>query len=197
MAAHRHYRSEPPQAQGLYDPRNEHDACGVGFIVNVRGQKSHQLLLDAQQILVNLQHRGACGCEDNTGDGAGLMLQVPHKFLTKACTEIGIKLPGEPGEYGVGIVFLPSDPAQRKFCEEAFERTIAEEGQRFLGWRDVPRDNSQLGATALRVEPTIRQALIGRGANTPGAEALEWKLYVIRKRMESYIAQSSLSQKRF
>jgi glutamate synthase (ferredoxin) len=197
MEARTHYRSEPPEAQGLYDPRNEHDACGVGFIVNIRGEKSHQLVLDAQQILVNLQHRGACGCEDNTGDGAGIMLQVPHKFLLKKCAALGITLPGEPGAYGTGLVFLPSDPAQRKLCEEAFERVTAEEGQKFLGWRDVPRDNSQLGATAIKVEPEIRQVLIGRGANTPDAESLEWKLYVIRKRLELLVAKSGLSQRKF
>ncbi|MGQ0634449.1 MAG: glutamate synthase large subunit [Planctomycetaceae bacterium] len=197
MASQMQYRDGPPGAEGLYDPRHEHDACGVGFIVNIKGEKSHQLLLDAQQILVNLQHRGACGCEDNTGDGAGLMMQLPHKFLVKKCAELNIPLSGGPGEYGSGMVFLPSDPAERRICEEAFERVVAEEGQRFLGWRDVPRDNSQLGATALKVEPVIRQVFVGRGADTPGAEALEWKLYVIRKRLESHIAASSLRQKKF
>src|SRR5262245_29171935 len=101
MSSRAHYRHEPPQAQGLYDPRNEHDACGVGFIVNIRGEASHKLLLDAMEILVNLQHRGACGCEDNTGDGAGVMIQVPHKFLLNACAAAGIRLPGRPGDYGV------------------------------------------------------------------------------------------------
>ncbi|MFN0050790.1 MAG: glutamate synthase large subunit [Planctomycetales bacterium] len=197
METRSHYRLEPPQAQGLYDPRNEHDACGVGFIVNIRGEKSHQLVLDAQQILVNLQHRGACGCEDNTGDGAGIMLQVPHKFLVKKCAQLGIPLPADSGDLGTGLVFLPTDAAQRQFCEEAFARIIAEEGQRFLGWRDVPRDNSQLGKTAIQVEPMIRQILIGRGAETPDPAALEWKLYVIRKRMEALVADSGLAQKQF
>lgn len=192
-----HYRNEPPAAQGLYDPQNEHDACGVGFLVNIKGEKSHKLVQDALQILVNLQHRGACGCEDNTGDGAGILLQVPHKFLSKKCAEAGIKLPSAPGEYGVGIVFLPSDTAQRKYCEDAIERIVAEEGQQFLGWRDVPRDNSLLGQTAIKVEPVIRQIFIGRGANTPDAGALEWKLYVIRKRLESHIAGSTLTQRRY
>lgn len=191
-----HYRNAPPEAQGLYDPANEHDACGVGFIVNIRGEKSHKLLTDAVQILINLQHRGACGCEDNTGDGAGVLLQVPHKFLANKCAELGIQLPGQPGEYGVGMVFLPSDAAERKFCEEAFQRVVAEEGQKFLGWRDVPRDNSMLGATGLKVEPCIRQVFIGRGPDTADAESLEWKLYVIRKRMERLIADSDLRQKK-
>src|SRR5262249_28675051 len=160
-------RSRPPEEQGLYDPRNEHDACGVGFIVNMRGEKSHKLVQDAVQILVNLQHRGACGCEDNTGDGAGMLLQVPHKFLKAKCAELGIRLPDDAGSWGVGMVFLPSDESERQHCEETFERVIAEEGQKLLGWRDVPCDNSLLGATALKVEPVIRQVFIGRGAETP------------------------------
>lgn len=197
MAANEHYRSEPPQAQGLYDPQNEHDACGVGFIVNIKGEKSHKLVLDAVQILVNLQHRGACGCEDNTGDGAGILLQVPHKLLNRVCREAGIVLPQKQGDWGVGMIFLPSDKAERRFCEEALERIVVEEGQEFLGWRDVPVDNSLLGATAIKVEPVIRQAFIGRGTATADAAGLEWKLYVIRKRMEKLIADSALAQKKF
>jgi glutamate synthase domain-containing protein 2/glutamate synthase domain-containing protein 1/glutamate synthase domain-containing protein 3 len=197
MASNSQYRQGPPQAQGLYDPQYEHDACGVGFIVNIRGEKSHQLVLDAVQILVNLQHRGACGCEDNTGDGAGILLQVPDKFLRRECAKIGISLPAQAGDWGVGMVFLPSHESERRYCEQVFEQIVAEEGQTFLGWRDVPVDNSLLGATALKVEPFIRQAFIARGPATPGAAALEWKLYVIRKRMERLIAESRLSQKKF
>jgi glutamate synthase domain-containing protein 2/glutamate synthase domain-containing protein 1/glutamate synthase domain-containing protein 3 len=196
-AAFKHYRSEPPAAEGLYDPRYEHDACGVGFLVNIAGEKSHKLVEDAVQILVNLQHRGACGCEDNTGDGAGILLQVPEKFLKRACLESGIALVGSPGDWGVGMVFLPRDESERRYCEQTFERVVAEEGQKLLGWRDVPIDNSLLGATALKVEPAIRQIFIGRGDNTPDAGALEWKLYIIRKRMEKLMADSSLTQKRF
>src|SRR5579863_9673490 len=107
MSTNSHYRSEPPRAQGLYDPQFEHDACGVGFIVNIKGEKSHKLVLDGVQILMNLQHRGACGCEDNTGDGAGILLQVPHKLLNRVCREAGIVLPKEPGDWGVGMIFLP------------------------------------------------------------------------------------------
>ncbi|HLJ11453.1 MAG TPA: glutamate synthase subunit alpha, partial [Planctomycetaceae bacterium] len=197
MAHSPHYRSQPPQAQGLYDPKHEHDACGVGFIVNVAGNKSHRLVRDAVQILINLQHRGACGCEDNTGDGAGIMLQVPHRFLSRVCGDVGITLPPQEGDWGVGMVFLPSEPKERRYCEEIFERVIAEEGQELLGWRDVPVDNSLLGATALKVEPAIRQVFIGRGASTADKAALEWKLYVIRKRMEKLIADSPLAQKDF
>jgi len=190
-----HYRNQPPDAQGLYDPANEHDACGVGFIVNINGEKSHRLLQDSLQILMNLQHRGACGCEDNTGDGAGVLLQIPHKFLVKKCAEIDITLPAE-GEYAAGMVFLPMDRPQRKFCEQTFEQVIAEEGQVCLGWRNVPQDHSMLGNTAKKVEPEIRQLFIGRGADTPDRETFEWKLYVIRKRMESLIAGSDLAQKK-
>src|SRR5712692_9026459 len=141
-----------PRKQGLYDPRYEHDACGIGFVVNIKGEKSHEIVQQALTVLQNLDHRGACGCEDNTGDGAGILLQVPHKLLSRVCREAGIKLPDESGDWGVGMIFLPSDKAERRHCEEALERIVAEEGQVFLGWRDVPVDNSPLGATALKVE---------------------------------------------
>ncbi|MBS0265795.1 MAG: glutamate synthase large subunit [Planctomycetes bacterium] len=192
-----HYRQTPPEATGLYDPKHEHDACGVGFIVNIRGDKSHKLVLDAIQILQNLQHRGACGCEDNTGDGAGVLLQIPEKFLRKVCRQSKINLPAGTGDWGVGMVFLPSDPAERQQCESLFEQVIAEEGQILLGWRDVPVDNSQLGATATKVEPAFRQVFIQRGPSTPDQAGLDWKLFVIRKRMERLIADSSLKQRKF
>ena len=187
-------RSFPPEAQGLYDPANEHDACGVGFIVKMDGQKSHRLIRDAIQILENLEHRGACGCEDNVGDGAGMLMQVPHKFLAKECGKAGIKLPGLPGAYGVGMVFLPQDTAVRAQMEREFEKVIAEEGQTLLGWRDVPRDNSSLGQTALKVEPVIRQVFIGRGAKTPDIETFEFKLYVIRCRIEHLATSRGLTR---
>ncbi len=195
MSSFQQHRTSPPEAEGLYDPANEHDACGVGFIVNINGEKSHRLVDDALQILANLEHRGACGCEDNVGDGAGILLQIPHKFLAKRCVSQKITLP-EEGDYGVGMVFFPNDPPQRRVCEQAFERIVAEEGQKFLGWRGVPRDNSQLGDTALRVEPVIRQIFIGRGPDTPDVQALEWKLYVIRKRVEAFVRASDLPLKK-
>ena len=191
------HRLLPPTAQGLYDPANEHDACGVGFIANIQGVPTHQLVDDAVRILVNLQHRGACGCEDNTGDGAGILVQVPARFLARVCADANIRLPGPPGEYGTGLVFLPSQPDERDACERMFESIVREEGQVFLGWRDVPRDNRSLGSTATKVEPEIRQVFVGRGPETPDAEALEWKLYVIRKRMEQQVATSDLAQRRF
>src|SRR5437867_3835473 len=118
--------TRPPAKQGLYDPQFEHDACGVGFVVNVKGRKSHAIIQQALQVLLNLDHRGACGCEANTGDGAGILLQLPHEFLKVAGQEAGVALPGF-GEYGVGMVFLPPDPGERKACEELLEKIVAEE----------------------------------------------------------------------
>ena len=117
----------PPPRQGLYDPRFEHDACGVGFVVNIKGKKSHAIVQQALQVLRNLQHRGACGSEANTGDGAGVLMQIPHTFLEQACREMKFNLPG-PGEYGVGMVFLPPHPAERYKCEVLFEDIVATEG---------------------------------------------------------------------
>src|ERR1700704_1356721 len=129
----------PPARQGLYDPENEHDACGVGFVVNVRGEKSHLIVQSGLEILVNLTHRGACGCDPLTGDGAGILTQIPHEFLSAVAAEAGITLPAL-GEYGVGNVFLPNSADQRLHCEQRFEALVAEEGLTFLGWRDVPVD---------------------------------------------------------
>src|SRR2546423_4122272 len=125
---------EPPAKQGLYDPQHEHDACGVGFLVNIKGKKSNQIIRQALDILVNLNHRGACGCEKNTGDGAGILLQMPHSFLKEACEDAKVSLPSL-GEYGAGIVYLPPDPSERAACEKHFETIVKEEGQKFLGWR--------------------------------------------------------------
>src|SRR5579862_4645243 len=122
-----------PPKQGLYDPQFEHDSCGVGFVVNMKGRKSHQLVSDALQILVNLDHRGACGCEANTGDGAGILMQMPHEFLKRATDKSGFKLPNM-GQYGVGMLFMPPDPAEREMAKTAFAKIVAEEGQKLLGW---------------------------------------------------------------
>jgi len=146
-------------SQGLYDSSYEHDACGVGFVVDMRGRKSANIVKNSIQVLLNLQHRGACGCEVNTGDGAGILLQVPHKFLAGKCDRLGIKLP-PPGQYGVGVVFLPTAPDSRQACERIFEQAVRDEGQVFLGWRDVPTDNSMLGPTAVKSQPVIRQLFL-------------------------------------
>lgn len=177
--------------QGLYDPQNEHDACGVGFVVNFKGKKSHTIVEQALQVLNNLRHRGACGCEANTGDGAGILLQIPHSFLKEVCGGIGIKLPGAK-EYGVGMVYLPPDIRQRKVCEKIFEDIIKEEGQHFLGWRSVPTDNTSLGPTAKASEPFVRQLFIGRSSKIQDDLAFERKLYVIRRRAENAIRYSGL-----
>src|SRR5262249_43461291 len=156
---------------------------------------SHDILEKALQILVNLEHRGACGCEKNTGDGAGVLLQIPHAFLARECARLGIDLPA-PGGYGVGLVFLPTDPADRAFCERAFERIIREEGQAFLGWRDVPTDSSMIGQTAKSGEPVMRQVFVGRGElAATDALAFERKLYVIRKRAENAVRASDRQQR--
>src|SRR4051795_11171502 len=129
-------RKGKPTAQGLYDPRYEHDGCGVGFVVDLKGRKSHELVRDGLTALVNLDHRGACGSENNTGDGAGVLIQIPHELLVYRCKAIGIEL-GEPGSYGVGAFFTSPDASQQKFGMEMFERIVAEEGQTFLGWRPI------------------------------------------------------------
>src|SRR4051794_4547136 len=126
-------RTGPPPKQGLYDPQFEHESCGVGFVVNIKGRKSHAIILQSLEVLLNLDHRGACGCEYNTGDGAGILIQPPHGFLKLVAKEARVKLPG-PGEYGIGMLFMPQDPAQRAECEKIFAEIVTEEGQRLLGW---------------------------------------------------------------
>jgi glutamate synthase domain-containing protein 1 len=151
-----HRRSEPgpPPAQGLYDPRCEHDACGVGFVVDIKGRRSHTIVRQALQVLINLLHRGACGCEANTGDGAGILLQVPDKFLRRECARLGISLP-PAREYGCGTMFLPRDPEQRDRVRALLHSIVDEEGQHLLGWREVPTDDHLIGASALSVESYI------------------------------------------
>ncbi len=180
-----------PPKQGLYDPQFEHDACGIGFVVNIKGEKSHQIVHQALTVLVNLNHRGACGCEVNTGDGAGILLQTPHKFLKKVTREIGIDLPSY-GEYGVGMVYLPTDPVLRMNFEKRLEDIIKEEGQSLIGWRTVPTNNSSLGNTARSCEPFMRQIFIGRNPEIRDDMAFERKLYVIRKRAQNAIRFSGI-----
>src|SRR6266704_2604798 len=171
----------PPAKQGLYDPRNEHDACGLGFIAHIKGQKSHAIITQGLQILKNLTHRGATGADPLQGDGAGILIQMPDAFLRRVCGRQGLTLPAI-GQYGVGMVFLPQEPASRMACEQEIERAVAAEGQTLLGWRSVPTDNSGLSERTKEVEPVIRQVFIGRGANGIDQDALERTLYIIRKR---------------
>ena len=182
-------RRVAPGAQGLYDPQFEHEACGVGFVVNLKGKKSHDIIRQATQILVNLDHRGACGCEPNTGDGAGILIQTPHEFLKLVSKEAKVKLP-PAGQYGVGMMFLPQDKKERANCEKIFEGIATEEGQKVLGWRTVPTDNNSLGETAKASEPFVRQVFIARDAKLADDLAYERKLYVIRKRAENAIRYS-------
>ena len=180
-----------PEKQGLYDPRFEHDACGVGFVVNIKGEKSHEIVEQALTVLENLDHRGACGCEENTGDGAGILMQVPHVFLKEACAGLGFQLP-EPGDYGVGMIFFPDHREQRVQFEKIIEAIVKEEGQQCLGWRKVPTDNLYLGETAKAAEPFVRQVFIGRSADLADDLAFERKLYVIRRRAENAIRYAGL-----
>jgi glutamate synthase domain-containing protein 2/glutamate synthase domain-containing protein 1/glutamate synthase domain-containing protein 3 len=174
-----------PHKEGLYDPQFERDACGIGFVVNVNGRKSHDILEKGIQVLLNLQHRGACGCDPETGDGAGVTLQAPHEFFDRACYAAGMTLPN-PGEYGVGMVFLPVERTQRLLCEGIVEDMVRKEGQRVIGWRDVPVDPSAIGQLARSTQPFIRQVFIGK-AKRLEEDAFERKLYVIRKRIENRI----------
>jgi len=185
-----------PGPQGLYDPRHEHESCGVGFVVDLKGRKSHRLIRDGLAALINLNHRGACGCEVNTGDGAGILIQIPHEFFSARCRPLGIELPA-PAAYGVGALFSSPNPEQHAFGARIFERIVAEEGQEMLGWRRVPTDNALLGETARAVEPAIYHAFIGRGPRVADADAFERKLYVIRKRFETEIENSGLADRKF
>ena len=168
------------EPQGLYHPANEHDACGVGFVAHIKGKKSHSIVEQGLTVLRNLTHRGAVGWDPKLSDGAGLLIQIPDKFLREVMAKQGVKLP-PAGQYGVGMVFLPRDPASRFACEYEIERAIKDEGQVLLGWRDVPVDNSDLAEPAKRIEPVMRQVFIGRGKKLTVTDALERKLYIIRK----------------
>lgn len=180
-----------PQRQGLYDPYFEHDACGVGFVVNIKGEKSHDIILKGLKVLENLTHRGACGCDPLTGDGAGMLLQIPDEFFREECRDLRIALP-EPGEYGVGMVFLPRDLAERNTCLGLFEKAVRENGQRLLGWRRVPVHPEHCGPLARQSMPEIRQIFIGKGVDVQDQEALERKLYVIRKSVERAVRAAGL-----
>jgi glutamate synthase (NADPH) large chain len=180
---------QSPEAQGLYSPGNEHDACGVGFVAHIKGKKSHKIIEQGLQILCNLDHRGAVGADPLMGDGAGILTQVPDQFYREEMASLGIKLP-PAGEYGVGMVFLPKESASRLACEQQLERAVRAEGQVVLGWRLVPTDNDMpMSPTVKAKEPVIKQIFIGRGPDIMVTDALERKLYVIRK-MASHAIQS-------
>ncbi len=184
-----------PTGQGLYDPSFERDACGIGFIANIQGERSHDIILKGIQILVNLQHRGASGSDPITGDGAGVLIQIPHAFFERECVRLGFTLP-LPGEYGIGMVFLPVERNQRLICEGILERIVREEGLTTLGWRDTPIAADAIGRIARASQPYIQQIFI-RHAPGMDQDTLERKLYIIRKRAEAEVEQSDVRDKSF
>ena len=169
-----------PEANGLYDPRLDKDSCGVGFIADIKGRKSHKIVEDAIAILCNLEHRGAVGADPRAGDGAGILVQMPHAFFKRKTAELGITLP-EPGHYGAGFVFMPRDPAQREEIKKIYAEVVPREGLTLLGWRDVPCDNSSLGETVKPTEPFHMQFFVGRGPGIKDETDFERRLYVLRK----------------
>ncbi len=182
------YSSLPPK-QGLYDPRHEHDACGVGFVAHIKNQKSHKIVEQGLEILERLTHRGAAGADPREGDGAGILLQIPDEFFRAITPDLGIELP-EAGNYGVGMVFLPQNDAHRAACEAIIAETVTAEGQSVLGWRDVPTDTvrADLPESVTSCEPRIRQVFIGMGSNCADQDAFERKLFIIRKVAENGVA---------
>ena len=184
-----------PKAQGLYDPAFEHDACGLGFVANINGKSTHEIVLKGLEILVNLAHRGACGCDSETGDGAGILIQIPHAFLSKDTPQHGFSLPAA-GQYGVAMCFLPVELQQRLACEALFEKISREEGVTVLGWRDIPVEADAIGRVARASQPDIEQFFVARPPDLDD-DAFERKLFVIRKRTEKAVGESSIRDKNF
>ncbi|KIZ48217.1 MULTISPECIES: glutamate synthase large subunit [Rhodopseudomonas] len=177
-----------PPAEGMYDPSQEKDACGVGFIANIKGRKSHQIVSDAISILCNLEHRGAVGADPRAGDGAGILVQIPHAFFSRKAAELGFELPA-PGQYAVGALFMPRETPWRKVIQSIIAGQIRAEGLTLLGWRTVPTDNSTLGETVKPTEPTIMQVFIGAGAQATSEDDFERQLYILRKSISQAIYQ--------
>ena len=175
-----------PPAEGLYDPSLEKDSCGVGFIANIKGKKSHQIVSDAINILCNLEHRGAVGADPRAGDGAGILVQIPHAFFKRKAAEIGFQLP-EPGDYAIGALFMPKETAWRKVIQSIIAQEIKNEGLMLLGWRNVPTDNSSLGETVKPTEPTCMQVFIGRNGTAKTEDDFERRLYILRKSISQAI----------
>ncbi len=185
-----------PVQQGLYNPENEHEACGIGMIANINGRKSHAIVQNAINILSNLEHRGGQSADVSTGDGAGILTQIPHRFFVKQCDREDIVLPNE-GEYGIGMVFLPQDQDTRLKTKRIFEEIIREEGQTFLGWRTVPVNDSFVGEEAKKTKPSIRQVFVGRSKQITDQDEFERRLYIIRKRTEIEISKKLAGQDEF
>jgi glutamate synthase (NADPH/NADH) large chain len=183
-----------PRKLGLYDSRNEHDACGVGFVAHIKGRQSHAIVRQGLQILENLTHRGAVGADPLAGDGAGILLQIPDRFLREECAALGIDLPA-PGRYAAGVIFLPQDSQTRTECEALIERVVTEEGQALIGWRDVPTDNSGLSDSVKAVEPVVRQLFVACSEECESQQDFERKLFVIRKIIEHSVRDSDWAAK--
>ncbi|RZV34411.1 MAG: glutamate synthase subunit alpha, partial [Sphingomonadaceae bacterium] len=180
-----------PASQGLYDPRNEHDACGVGFVAHIKGERSHDIVTQALQILENIDHRGAVGADPLLGDGAGILLQIPDAIFRDWANQHGHDLP-RPGDYGVAMCFLPQDEPARDFVAGQLEKFAEKEGQRVVGWRDVPLTSDGLGKAVIDSMPVIRQCVIARGANCADQDAFERKLVVIRKQTLNPLARLAI-----
>jgi glutamate synthase (NADPH/NADH) large chain len=175
-----------PAAHGLYDPALGKGSCGVGFIADIKGRKSHKIVDDALSILCNLEHRGAVGADPRAGDGAGILVQIPHPFFAREAERLGFRLP-EPGEYAVGALFMPRDPDWRQVIRDIYGEKIKRAGMTLLGWRDVPTDNSTLGESVKPTEPVHQQVFIGRGKKIRDESELERRLYVLRKTISNAI----------
>ena len=175
--------------QGLYEVRREHDACGIGAVVHISGKKDHSIIDYGREILLNLHHRGAAGADEMTGDGAGILFQIPHEFFEKECSRSGLRLP-EPGFYGVGMVFGSKNPEIRKQCDQILESAISYYSMKVIGWRDVPTANSCLGEIALAAEPSIKQIFV-HGAEAQ-SDLFERRLYMARHRAERLVRQARI-----
>jgi glutamate synthase domain-containing protein 2/glutamate synthase domain-containing protein 1/glutamate synthase domain-containing protein 3 len=190
-------RIRTPKPQGLYHPRNEHDACGMGLVANIRGEKSHEIIRKGLEVLINLTHRGAAGCDPETGDGAGILIQIPHVFFARECGELGMRLP-EPGAYGVAMCFLPVDKHNRLQCEGVLERIAQQEGLTVLGWRDTPVNGMVIGREARASQPYIEQLFLGKPEGMKlDEEGFERLLYRVRRRTENEMAASEIEGKEF
>src|SRR5277367_143248 len=174
--------------QGLYDPRHEHDACGVGFVANIKGRKSHEVIACGLEILINLNHRGAVGADPLVGDGAGALIQIPDALYRDWATTAGLELP-PPGHYGVAMCFMPQDEAARELAVGQFEHFIRVEGQQLLAWREVPVDTAGLGKAVMAGMPVIRQAIVAKGARVKDQDAFERKVLAIRKQTQNPLVQ--------
>jgi len=187
------FRLQIPEPQGLYHPQNEHDACGMGLVANIRGEKSHEIIRKGLEVLINLTHRGAAGCDPETGDGAGILIQIPHVFFAQECAELGLKLPAA-GQYGVAMCFLPVEKQDRLQCEGIFERIANEEGATVIGWRDTPVNGDAIGREARASQPYIEQLFVCRPVGMD-EDAFERLLYRIRRKTENEIANSDIEDK--